>query len=342
MRFLDRYPPRLRYALSLAGWSILFLVLLELLIRLLIFKAPPLEINPAWGTAPVAGSSYTRGTEGFGVTHFLAGGEIRTPFQQGRSVVVLGDSYTQALQVQDEQKYVSVAEQILHERGLAADLHNLGDAGRSLADYVYAAPYVIETYAPQVVVVQISAGDFAEALRPGSENRFALAEDGSAALVHTPKNPHLFWQNLLRSSGLFSLLADRVLQMQKAPAQASKPAQESGAAVGVAAQIAVLQAAYPDIPLCFLLIPATPKIEAGQVTWYSPGDIYIVQQLAAHENTCLVYPVAEFEELYQQGIFPTGFFNTLPAKGHLNPAGHRALGVALADRLEELLNETLK
>jgi hypothetical protein len=95
-------------------------------------------------------SCYVRGTEGFGVTCYFANSEIGTPYRgpEGESIVVLGDSYTEATQVSNAEKYVSVTETMLRERGYNVDLHNLGDSNRALADFVYLAPAVNQTYAP--------------------------------------------------------------------------------------------------------------------------------------------------------------------------------------------------
>src|SRR5512143_2260774 len=123
-------------------WLMAFLLILELVVRLFVIRLPYQRDVPYRGYVPVDNSTAIWGIEGYGTTHYLSNGEIATPDQTGTPVVILGDSFTEALQVNDKEKYVSVAETILHQRGIQADLHNLGASGRSLADYVYIAPAI--------------------------------------------------------------------------------------------------------------------------------------------------------------------------------------------------------
>ena len=72
------------------------------------------------------------GKEGFGTTRYSGDGEIATPFDEGMEVPVLGDSHTEAWQVDDRDKYVSIAETLLWQRHLRVNLRNLGLGGLSL------------------------------------------------------------------------------------------------------------------------------------------------------------------------------------------------------------------
>ncbi|MDO9300398.1 MAG: hypothetical protein Q7T89_03405, partial [Anaerolineales bacterium] len=119
------------------AWLFVFLLILEVVIRIFIIKPAYEHFVPGLGIVAVDNAVTVWGVEGYGVTHYLSNGEISTPYQSEISVVVLGDSYTEAVQVNDDQKFVSVAENVLQERGLKMDLHNLGASGRSIADYVY-------------------------------------------------------------------------------------------------------------------------------------------------------------------------------------------------------------
>jgi len=69
-------------------------------------------------------------------------------------VVVIGDSHTEALQVDDAAKFVSVAETELRRRWQLIDLDNLGFSGR-IADYIRLGPAVMSRYRPVAVVIQL-------------------------------------------------------------------------------------------------------------------------------------------------------------------------------------------
>jgi hypothetical protein len=316
------------------------------------------------GVVPVDNAVSVWGVEGYGVTRFLANGEISTPYDSGLSVVVLGDSYTEALQVNDDQKYVSVAENILHERGQEVNLHNLGASGRCIADYVYIAPFIQRTYAPEIIVLQVTETDFTESLDISRQNYFSV-NGASIELVRNP-NYYVFdlgLRNMLYSTGLGSLanykltpvIKEQRLRLAMAAAgreQAKKasaagvdnvPASENlnsnelnSAVIGM--QVNSLKEAYPGVKLVFFLIPSIPAIHEDNLILGDEKDDALAETLGGFSDLPVLFPKDEFIDLYTvDGKLPRGFFNTLPGSGHLNADGNFAAGVALADYLEGLV-----
>jgi hypothetical protein len=196
----------LSFFVKFFAWLLIFLLILEVFTRSFIVKSPNQHFVPGLGYVPVDNSAAVWGVEGYGVTHYLSNGEISTPYQSEISVVVLGDSFTEALQVSNNQKFVSVAETILHDRGVKMDLHNLGASGRSVADYVYMAPFIRTMYSPDFVVVQLSEADFTESLDLSRQNFFAR-NGTSIELVHNTDYYvfNLNLRNMVNSTGLGSL-----------------------------------------------------------------------------------------------------------------------------------------
>jgi hypothetical protein len=346
------------------AWLFILLFMLEVFIRIFVIKSPYLHFVPELGVVPVDNSIAVWGVEGYGVTHYLANGEIVTPQDSGISVVVLGDSYTEALQVHDDEKYVSVAESILHERGYEMNLHNLGASGRCMADYVYIAPFVQRTYSPDIVVLQVSETDFMESMDVSRQNFFTINES-SVELTHN-ENYYVFnldLRNALYSTGLGSLANYKLTPVIKeqrlrlARAAAAQPAEQdattdetltSGDLNGlelkptvfnstmVQAQVNSLKKAYPNVKLVFFLIPNTPVVQNDIPVLSDDSDNVLVDMLNGLSDVSMVlYPQEEFVQLYTvQRKFPRGFFNTLPGVGHLNSDGNYTAGAALADHLE--------
>jgi hypothetical protein len=60
-----------------------------------------------------------------------------------------------------------------------------------------------------------------------------------------------------------------------------------------------------------------------------------VREACAELQLSCVFTRDENAKLGQSGAFPTGFPNTRPYQGHLNPAGHAAAARALVKGLSE-------
>lgn len=149
-----------RISLTVAGLVVTF-CLLEGLVRFCVLGPGTLfAADPDIGKVPMRGTHVLWGTEGYGRTAYSGNGEIATPFTGGPSVVVIGDSHTEALQVDDAAKFISVAETELRRRGQLLDLHNVGFSGGTIAAYVGLGPAVMSRYRPVAVVMQLSSEDF--------------------------------------------------------------------------------------------------------------------------------------------------------------------------------------
>lgn len=331
------------YWLKVALWCALLLVVLELVTRFFIFKSPTRVDDPLWGTVPPDQSCYVRGTEGFGVTCYFANSEIGTPYrgQDGESIVVLGDSYTEATQVSNSEKYVSVTETMLRERGYNVDLHNLGDSNRTLADFVYLAPEVNATYAPKIVVLQTNPLGLLDSLNSHRKNYFAVNDHGGLDLVHRNlKEGNLLYRNIVLSSGLLTYSAFRWNRVVEEAFPNPNTGERADLATSdeIIAEIQLLFNAYPDSRIVLLVMPNVPTISETDLAWTNPEDEALLTALAKIDGLKVVYPAKAFRDLYeQQRIFPRGFENTVLNVGHLNHYGHMAVAGVLADALELLL-----
>ena len=356
--------PSRRYWLNVAKWSVLILLVFELAVRIFVMRLPPHEYKPEWGLVPAEGSSSVQGREGYGVLHYFANGEIRTPYQDGEAVVVLGDSTVQAAQVNDSENFVSLTEEALRQRGIKADLHNLGGSERTMADHIFFAPAVRQYFSPKVVVVQVSPATFSLAFYAPKDNHFIENEDGSLVLVHrTSSAEGLGSRNFFFSSGLLSLFdfrwqitSEEMIQHygnirfgsggEAAAAGRGNP-QSSGddgeekSRARIILLANELRDAYPDSEIVFLVIPYTPSLEPGpkgKISWVSGEDRQLAVLLSSIEDVQVVYVQKSFEQFYKKySVLPRGSFNSLFNFGHLNEYGHEAVAQTLTDALETIL-----
>jgi lysophospholipase L1-like esterase len=359
---------RTRYWLDVARWSLIVLLAFELGARLFIVHSPQREYLPEWGVIPVEGSYAMQGLEGYAFQSYFADGEVETPYRDGLSIVVLGDSTTLAAQVAPEENFVSLTETKLRQDGYNVDLHNLGRSARLMSDHVFLAPAVNAAYAPQIVIVQVSLDSFTLSFDPANENYFVEEGEG-LSLIHQepPSLRELKYRNLVTLSSLLDHLDFR---LRFTLDQTAKKYLGAGLALGgiaihdmnalpeadmeslsqeedllrarrqAVAQVRALRAAYPNSRLILLVAADPPKVDAAtrQIVWETPEDAQLVGVLERMSGVKLVYTLKIFQRYYDEyKVLPRGNFNSAFNFGHLNPNGHQAVAEVLTDALEEIL-----
>jgi lysophospholipase L1-like esterase len=348
---------RIKYLIQAAFWIVIVLIGFEISLRYFVSGlTPEISFDPVWGKLPVAGSVIMERTEGDGITHFFANGEVATPYQGGANIPVLGDSNTRALQVNDNQSYVSVAETMLRGKGIKVDLHNLGASGGTLADYTYWAPFVQSKYQPSIVVIQISTGDFwgtgsGGYVMSNQGNYFIKNSDGTLKVIHKPLLEN--YDLLRRIRGEFALLgygSDRLtlfLQIYKNSqvsdvADETQPSSNSSSLAqkldDYRAQLMALHTAFQGQRVIILGLPYYPLISGDQIALGDNDYSLLLDQARRYGDWQVLDPLSAFQALWlQDHKLPRGFTNTVPGVGHLNADGHALVGQLLADKIEEML-----
>lgn len=350
-----------KYILQAAAWCVLGAALVELILRGLI-NNPPLDRDVTnWsGDIPGLNSTVLWGKEGYALTRYKRWGEIQTPFSdrnRRNDLMVLGDSHTEALQVGDDFKFVSVAETALRRKGYDYDLHNLGRSGLAMADYVSWIPPYKEIFRPKAIAVQLQVGDFVESFDEGQFNKFTLNDDGGLDLLRVFDFSPEFDQRQRKRHNIYSQILflgrERWNAMRKPTgggadetAARDDPGKDAdsnpdGAAFDsdlAAKQMDLLLAACGDTPLIVVLLPNTPRMAGGSIVLEDPDHAQLKEFFARrYPNIVTVDPLPEFQRLAREGYLPRGFFNSLPGEGHLNIQGHRVVGELLANAFEQAL-----
>lgn len=336
--FTNRYLPKALLALLAA------FLLLEVTVRVLGLTWRVLDRRPdPWvGTTYPKGAVVRWGKEGFATTRYMADGEIATPFDEGMEILVLGDSHTEAWQVNDRDKYVSVAEALLWHRRRRVNLRNLGRGGLSFADQVYRAGELCKRRPrPAALVIQVSDPSFFNSYDQTAVNFFRKTESGCLTLVHCPPDPSgPEWRNpWWTRSRLITFLQERRHELLK-PKQAAAPQPtgqrpspqqtSTGIIASVTAQAQLLADRVGDTPVIFLRAPQWPY---GDRT--APAAIAF-RALDRVRPWPLIDPGPEMERFAEQTHHdPRTFLNTLPTQAHLNRYGDAILGQMLADRIEQ-------
>lgn len=136
------------------------LALTEVALRATSFRRQAWDPEFGWIVQP--GSEMRAWGEGRGRSRWTVHGIRRdAPIPAGLSrVMVMGDSFTEAFQVNDDETFCAAAEASLARAGLPVPILNAGRASRSPADYVAQAPLYLQTFHPRWTVVQVNDADF--------------------------------------------------------------------------------------------------------------------------------------------------------------------------------------
>ena len=80
------------------------------------------------------------------------------------------------------------------------------------------------------------------------------------------------------------------------------------------------------VPLIFVYCPAIPRIHDGKIIFKNneTNKINLFTNIAKKKNISVLNTTDEFISFYKKtGLFPRGFLNSKPSRGHFNKNGHK-------------------
>ncbi|MFO0697486.1 MAG: SGNH/GDSL hydrolase family protein [Polyangiales bacterium] len=319
----------------------------ESVARLYLYE--PRSLDPEFGYVIADGATTTCFKEGAGIGHWGPRGVRRTglPAERGAPLLVLGDSFTEAVHVNDEECYTGRLARILAAGAPSMRVLNAGVAGRSAADYVHLAPAYTSVFRPEWTVVQMTSADLGhEAFDPGSTH-FELVAGGRLRTVALP--PAGRGGGLRRALRALrarsALLANASIQIRSFETLMTefRPFHQSAApAVRVAAndasfpvelELGMLREAFGSrLTLLFLGRYGTREEDATELR---------VRRYCAETGSSCVFLRDAFARFDRAAGPPYGFPNTGFGTGHLNATGHREAARLVADELTRLARRGL-
>lgn len=299
--------------------------------------------------------------EGCGVTHRLAHGERAGYTIDAPKVIVLGDSFTEALEVNDDQTYQYQAQELLKQQGVNLGLVGLGLAGRSVADYVGFAGRHKRLFSPVWTVVTLRDDDLAEDTQRPEKTSFKRGPDGklivsfdevrsvealrdaiwnapSIFLRYTAYRLDKFKTAAAAEPPIFFGAADDAPRPASPPPGVSwgrEPQTGDYSKYPVEEELDLLRQAYDKR----LTVVSLPYIDFDANGAAKINDSPIRQRFLAYcakTGMSCVEPRAAFLRLARQWRSPFGFPNTRFNYGHMNTDGHAAVGEELARELLRL------
>lgn len=293
--------------------------------------------------------------EGNGLSHWtLYDLRRREPYRPSDpSIVVLGDSFTEALMVRDSEVYSEGLERGLRATGMDFQVLNLGFSGASAADYVAYASLYQKLFSPRWTVIQLRKKDLAVDAWDPSKAHFSMDRNDHRLLVEDPPPPHFeeardsLWKQRVRSVPIMLVQLGLVrFQEYLAGARAEPPlfrAGDSGevpleAGPGddsrypVEEELDLMARSYGGRVTYLFLPPFDPEDpatpEAGVEARF---DDHCARSGLSCVNLRSTYP-----GFAQRRKSPYGFPNTAYNAGHMNPEGHRAAASQLLSELSRL------
>ncbi len=318
---------------------------------------------------PVLGSVFTPGStvhyqlEGRGVStwaeHGVRGAATRWETTSPR-VLVLGDSFTEALQVDDDQVYTAVAARALQEAGLNVAVLNFGRSSASVADYIQWVGSCKSVFAPSWVVIQVQQQDFTEDAWKTNKSVKSAAyftrDTGSSELrlvapaaepkkekdivrrtMDRARNAVALFQFALRRVEELTLWVKREPPLFRAPVPKPPRAttnEEGWRAFPVAEELDWLKKAY-DGRVSLLYLSEFDPAHPGTPT---PFESYLAD-LCAKRGIGFAATSTKYASLAGTGEAPFGFPNSNFNRGHMNVVGHRLAAAALSDELKRVCAE---
>ena len=235
-----------------------------------------------------AGVSIRWGREGYGVTSIGPHGMIANKvIPDERRVLFLGDSFTEALQVDDSDKFTEVLQQLYNQQFPLEPVTTLNFAisGQGAAQHVADLSGLAKFYRPKVVVAQLSVYDFwpTDATRKiPAQPAFLTNKDGILAIERKPYTSAASWRERLIQGRLFSTYARASWRLQSlaqqkigsegetAPVSAAPiPGEAYYAEFGRVTRFLLTQLAQEtetsNAQLAILYTPQTPILQNGRI-----------------------------------------------------------------------------
>lgn len=294
------------------------------------------------------------GLEGMGTSQWVERGLRRAsaPDPSWPSILVLGDSYTEALGVDDDDVFTHRLERKLRAQGSSAQVLNAGRAGSSLADYIALAPRYREWFSPRWTVVQLRAADLTTEpwrIRPSyarfARGRGAELEVRPAVIAqHSP-----LWFSILKlrqKSMLVTLGLIRVNDFTTAaraepplfrggdPAPSPRNSETDPSSAPVAEELALLVRAYDGrVTIAYL-----PEFDPQAPSRTDPTE-RIVQAVCDTQRISCLNLRRHYPNFATSGVSPFGFPNSAYNFGHMNELGHHALAEDLEREISRLQSD---
>jgi len=332
----------------------------------------PLVYEPDFGLV-VRPGLVRWGREGHATSHWTRFG-LRgraAPDLSGEAILVLGNSVTEALQVDDEEVFTTLVERLLREAGVNRRVLNAGRSGVSAAEFAAFAERNLRVFRPRWTVVEIMPEDLGPYSWSGDRSHFSLDAGGHLTVNPRPlaEPRHPFLSAVANESMLVVYGAYRIQEFRQAFAEqpplflaASSPPPEKnrrGPATETPEPSASMFVACTDPNTGVIDCPIEAELDAVREAYQGRVSFLVIPKLnprfpgfkeplemridahCSRTGMSCVNIREGYAELASRGLSPFGFSNTGFNQGHMNRDGHRLTARLLSRELERLIADGL-
>lgn len=326
---------------------LLLIVVFELVLRVF-FVSPSRQMYDAdLGWQYIPNSSLTYSTEGYGyhqLNELGLNSKLISELKNPDKIFVLGDSFTEALEVSSDKNYVS----LLDESFKDIDFINVGRGGYSPLHQLVVIKRMVKLFKPSKIVFMISIGDLGDiinspyllkttkkgaviSLEPkGAEkdrlkDNFRIFIQNSSLLTYLMRRHATSLKKLIANVKDFSLSQVRTSFKGKSldPIEAKKQLNLQKKAF----LSYILKELKTYAPLVVMYVPNVIYKSNGksEITSFSRNEVSLINEVALSDNVEFYDLSSVFINNYKDTGHPAfGFHNTqVGGIGHLNELGHK-------------------
>ncbi len=280
--------------------------------------------------------------------------ELYKTKKEAKTIIILGDSYTEALQVKREKNFSHQTMKYLEEQNDPSKIFNLGLSGLSMADYILFCENYKKKYNPDILIIQVTESDFF--LDAISKSKIVYIEESKQEYsinlnqnyesrlqqvltkIYEPLNDTQRIAMLLPFLQYMKQKAEQLYQKQTTKVNPINEQKQYDRKL-LEWELKTLKEKY-NIPIVLVYIPTTPIIENGKAITRDDEFSPILKSYAKKYDIEVIDMKEPFEQTYQQTKqMPRGFDNTSPGNGHLNALGHKLVAQELSKKLLVILQK---
>jgi lysophospholipase L1-like esterase len=340
------------FLVKLAGALLLSLVLWELILSTFYYKLPLSITHPVLGRIYGQGL-YVQGKEGFARAHLDALGlRILPPFEtqsDAKNVLLLGDSYTQGLQVADKETFAWLLQEQL---GKGYKVFNAGREGTSPNYYIGQAEFLKTTFKPDTVVIQLSESDFTHDPFDAKQSLYFVRSGQEFQLIKNDsyKSRSSLGQRFdaLKTFLNFSVMRVGLQRLEGKHDRGTEFANndERSENEKVAEQKLFISFAVNELKTIYgdPILVYIPPVDYFGTSYTKPSAIERDLSEAAEEAGIRYFSTrGEFVHLFEtKHLVSQGFANTEPGLGHINNLGHAVVATRLSEMIVDQLSASTK
>jgi hypothetical protein len=255
------------------------------------------------------------------------------------NILVIGDSYIEALMLNPRERLQSLLQQHLHN---AIQVYGLGRSGSSLAQKLGVAHWAIPIFRPRAVVINLSEYDIAESMSALSGDYYLDMAGGDCRLDRTDRPATRALVRNIKEAALYHYLYDN-LKIQATlgnvfqPQAVGEPEPDNGLldrATRCFVRLIPQQIGLAPDRVVFLVGADLGTIYRNQPPW--PLDVYPLADLLDREGYAVVRSEPLLRGDYRSYHLPV---SSRPTDDHWNGRGQRLAAEAVARRVDLILGK---